>query len=262
MGRSFRKLAALVLVAWGGFWATPPPARADFALQMSVDGQASTLGILTDVGQMTPGVIQYSGSVSVGSTAYFNLAFTYATSNSPGDSNGIVTIANTRITNLTGSAHTLTIAVSSTGFATPGVDQLYSTMSGSVTRYSATGSFTSYVDLNNGLFVTSNPSDPSKVINAPTLAFSAAALTPNASFSGTSISDTFGASNADGSPIVYSITNVSNYTIAGGGSLTLSGGNSETVAPAPSGMVLALSGVPLLGLGCWLRRRRSPVLAT
>ena len=246
MGRSFRKLAALALVAWGGFWATPPPARADFELTLSEAGSSVSSLTLSDTSQGTPGVIQYSGNFG-----NFWLQFTFATSNSPGTAagNGIVTIANTNLTNKDSVAHTLTISVSSTGFITPGIDQLYSTASGSITRYSASGDFTSYVDRNNTLFGTSD-------IAAPTLSFSGAALTNNASFSGTSISDNFSVGNN-----AYSITNVSDYTLAGGGSLTLSGGNSETVAPAPSGVVLALSGVPLLAVGCWLRRRRGPVLS-
>jgi hypothetical protein len=240
--RSRRILPALVaLFAWGCFWATPPPARADYQFQLNIYEDGVLLKSLTDkdVGQ-TLGSISYSGTVKD-----FNLQFTYATSNTPGTdgTNGIVTIANTRVTNTTSAAHTLTIAVSSTGFQTNS-DALINTASGSVNRGSISGNFTSYVSRDNALFGMSD-------ISTTPVTFSGAAGTGSASFSGTTQSATFAVTP----DITYSITNVGNYTFAGNASITLTGGYSETIAPVPSGVVLALSGVPFLGFSCWLRRR-------
>ena len=38
--------------------------------------------------------------------------------------------------------------------------------------------------------------------------------------------------------------------------ILLTGGEAETVTPAPSGLTLALSGAPLLSVGCWFWRRQ------
>jgi hypothetical protein len=57
----------------------------------------------------------------------------------------------------------------------------------------------------------------------------------------------------------YSITGeitVSGTSI-GTSSLSLDNNNMITPAPAPSGVVLALAGLPFAGFGCWLRRRKT-----
>jgi hypothetical protein len=59
----------------------------------------------------------------------------------------------------------------------------------------------------------------------------------------------------------YTLGNVTTYTIHGQGagtSLTVqTTGLTAVTVPAPSGVVLALAGVPLAGFGCWLRRRKT-----
>jgi hypothetical protein len=237
IGRTFPLLVACLTAA--AFWATPPPARADFQLRIYEDGNfLAAPGVLTDGGS---GVITYSGNAGD-----FNLAFTYATSNSPGADNvGIVTVANTRITNNTNATHTLTIEVSSQGFDLPTGDSLslLNSASGTISRGSINGSFTSYVDRSNSLFGKSD-------VAAPAVTFAGTAGTNSASFSGTTEVYPFSSTGT------YSITNVGTYTFAAGASMTLTGGLSEVHAPAPPGLVLALSGMPLLGFGCWFRGRR------
>jgi hypothetical protein len=234
----------VAILAWGGFWATPPPARADYQFQLKIyedlgsQSFQSATPLLTLVDTTQSGVIQYSGSVGD-----FNLAFTYATSNSPGTENGIVTIANTRVTNTKSVAHSLTIAVSSTGFQTTS-DTLVNSASGTISRGTVYGDFTSYVDRTNTLFGAGD-------VKTPAVLFSGTAGTPSSSFSGTS----FASGLNTGPDMMYSITNVGNYNFAGNASVTLTGGYSETIAPVPSGVVLALSGVPFLGLSFWFRRR-------
>jgi hypothetical protein len=50
-------------------------------------------------------------------------------------------------------------------------------------------------------------------------------------------------------------------TITGNLSLSFDNNNSITPAPAPAAIALALSGIPALGVGAWIRRRRTPAVA-
>jgi hypothetical protein len=54
----------------------------------------------------------------------------------------------------------------------------------------------------------------------------------------------------------YSLTFTETFTLAGNSSITLTGGNVQTAVPAPTGLVLVLSAVPILGLGFWRRRQK------
>jgi len=67
----------------------------------------------------------------------------------------------------------------------------------------------------------------------------------------------------------FSMTEVLSYTFtlaAGSGQASANTSASTTAnpvaTPAPAGVVLALAGLPILGMGAWLRRRRQPGLAT
>ena len=66
--------------------------------------------------------------------------------------------------------------------------------------------------------------------------------------------------------VPYSITSrftISNVVIPAGGSLQLTGTATVTSAvPAPAGLVLAVAGMPVFGLGAWVRRRRAAKVAS
>jgi hypothetical protein len=66
--------------------------------------------------------------------------------------------------------------------------------------------------------------------------------------------------------VPFALSEVFTYTFAagtytGGGTADVSGSVSVTPVPAPAGFMLALAGLPCLGIGAWLRRRRQPVAA-
>ena len=129
------------------------------------------------------------------------------------------------------------------------------TVSGSLVSGTVSGSVVSYADAENNLFATTT-SLPNGIGNDGAFASSGLDLNFSASGSSKSIS-------ANGSALgfttsgPYSLTFVESFTLSAGGSLTLTGGNVQVVTPAPSTAVLALSGLPLLGLGLWLRRRKT-----
>jgi len=61
---------------------------------------------------------------------------------------------------------------------------------------------------------------------------------------------------------LYSLSNqldIIGITLGAGAQLNLTGTTTLSTVPAPAGVVLALTGLPILGLGHWLRRRKNPV---
>jgi len=59
----------------------------------------------------------------------------------------------------------------------------------------------------------------------------------------------------------YAITTQITSTFAAGASLQVDNNNRITGAPAPGGLLLAFTGLPVLSVGTWLRRRRNRVAA-
>lgn len=136
-------------------------------------------------------------------------------------------------------ADVLTIEISDQGYTTsplPINTQIAGTFSGSVTQVVASAFF----DNGNALYMNGGGSTYSQTFTT----------TP---FSGT------GSFNVSGAA-PYSLTE--KIVITGGVGGGLSSGDFEiNAAPAPAGLVLALSGMPALGLGAWIRRRRSAIVA-
>lgn len=222
------------------FWATPPPARAGFEVTFTDVNTGQTYS-QTGTGSITV------TNLTVGNF-YINLSA--ATTNSPGATSGAyVTILNSDVLNTSSTTDTLKVAVSATGFSTPGGVgvELINTVSGTIASGTVSnGNFTSYVDTSNTLFGTSGAT----VFSTPAVTFSGTGPT---SFSGTTVNNNIVTVGSN-----YSITAVGSYTTTGGSEILFSGGEGETVVPAPSGLTLALSGFPLLGFGGWFwgRKRR------
>ena len=142
-----------------------------------------------------------------------------------------------------GSPETLTINVSDTDFTntpTP-LNIMYGGTNGPGTSSSSTGG----TGLNNMVFNTGDASG-----SVPTSGtFGPGAYSGNGGFT---------VPNNNGNP--YSLT--IGVTLNNDGSKGISSGDTElTAAPAPAALVLALTGMPVLGVGAWLRRRRIPVAA-
>jgi hypothetical protein len=155
----------------------------------------------------------------------------------------------TSVTNTTGSTATLHLWVTETDYTLPPGDllQVQSSLGGSVTipTLGLTGIYQGYADKGNNLF---------GVGDFTTGLQSATFVSPGSYATGTA---TGNFSRIDGNP--YSLTSVVNFTLSGGGHANYAGQENvfPSPAPAPAGLLLALTALPLLGAHGWLRRRKA-----
>jgi hypothetical protein len=229
----FRNLTPLVVAALVGAAILGAPSRADagFTLTLS-DG--TTTKTVTDGGagdlDTTSGQIIFSGSIGS-----FNIDLSVGTSNS--ESGAIpaqLTINNTTISSLgfTGTKQ-LTITLADTNFSAPAAGWtsiLSSQLSTTQVPTNSAVTFQSFINGTGGSLL--------------------------------SLSNVGGVTGADQMTIPsdpYTLANVTTYTVVGQGlgtSVTVqtTGLTQVTPVPAPSGVVLALTALPCLGVGGWLRR--------
>jgi len=226
--RNFLPLVVALLVG-ATILGAPTQAHAGFTLNIS-DGSNSVAVTDNGAGDLDPatGQIIFSGAIGV-----FNINITVGTSNAPGTPTlAQLTINNTSITTagFTGNK-TLTFSLQDTGFFLPTGTNLNLVSQLSTTQLPANTNVTyqSFLNAQAGTQLSLNTVGGATGVDA------------------VSVTNT-----------PFSLTSVSTFHIAGTGT-------SETVqftgltavaVPAPAGVVLALTGLPFLGLGCWLRRRK------
>jgi len=166
------------------------------------------------------------------------------------------------ITNTSGLAQTLKVDLSTTGYTFPtgGALALSSSVSATASAFNLLGgdaiTFQSYADSGNGgnnLYggTLLNPSGGAVTTGAQTSA--SVKVNPDKTLDIGFIPGTNRVPGPNGLP--FSMTQEVTFVLAAGASLTLNG-QSVVATPAPAGLLLALSGLPLLGLGRWLRRRK------
>ncbi len=241
-----------------------PPARADFEVQFSyggatilIDGTTQSVSVSGGAAMPAAGSIDFStpGTITInsltispnGTTGGFAVSATIADSNSPGANNiASIDLSSLSIKNKTGITgnSTLTITSGDTGFTqptSPPAVLLASTISATAAgtnSHSATVTFNSYLDTTNQQFGEGQ--------GTPTIALGP--ITAGNSASGNSLA------YLSGTPIPYSLTEVETVTLANGDKLTDGSSGTTATAPAPTGLSLALSGLPVLGV-FYLRRR-------
>lgn len=153
----------------------------------------------------------------------------------------------TRVTNNSTDTKTLMILVSQTDYTLPVGSPLSveSGLGGSVSTgtLSMTNIFQAYADAGNTLRGTTD------FTTGPQSA------APNGS-----TFDTGSATGLFSRTGSYSLTTITTFTLSGGGVANFSSHENlkaPTAASAPTGLVLALTGLPVLGLAAWARRRRA-----
>ncbi len=254
------KWPLVALLVGAALFGSGPPAHAgpvspQIEIKYSIDG-----GALQSTGGPVSSSMAMWASDDVGGLGLFKVWMTYGRSNAPGDTQALVKQGSAGISALwtdPAQTHTLTIFVSATGFTSPqSPPPLILATSSAIDETSGftKATFTSYADARNGLFggVRTDGS-----------------LSPMSTSVTYSVSGQQGAgadsSRSDFEPngLTYSLSNAGAYEMTAGTSINIVGSSTTATSPnppampAPAGLVLALTGAPVLGLGYWLRRRRA-----
>jgi len=234
---------------------TALPARADVGMQIVING--STVFNSTATGQ----AISTSTPLTVAGSG-ITIQTSSATSNSPG--NDAVSTTNGSTVALESAANsaaaTITVLYSSNSFTAPTAGTLASQLGGTLNTAFGTGatllSFQSWANTSNALFAMTNPFTTGvQTANLATLGLGAFTVSPNpATLDGVSL------------PSLYSTTSRVTLAIpAQGGTVGNIGWQASTnilgtsVIPEPASIVMISTGLPLLGLGAWLRKRGNKV---
>jgi hypothetical protein len=247
MIRFRNSLPFVALLVGASMLGAPTQARAAFSVEVLVDGNVqSGVTVLSNIYSYTGSLFSVSGSllesdingalITVGDNAQVTTTFSSGTHTIQilATYQGF-TIPNTTPVTLTSSTAGGTLGGNNTGTMTVGA-QYYGVLS------STNGQFVLPTGSNNTPVMTGNGSVAG--VNTAPLPF-----TPSTS----------AASVASATP--FSLTSDMMYTVAASGDINgdtigVSVSTSANAVPAPPGLVLALSSLPCLGLGQWLRRRK------
>jgi hypothetical protein len=236
MMRSRVFLPVMALLIGTAILGAPNAANAAFQLRYSTTGTGGPFTTITDggVGDLDPTV----GSIFTSTVAGLGIHASSTNFISPSLTTLDLQVSGTA----NGSALNLAVQSSITGITTaPPPQNLSHHYTGSILPPgTATSSAETWVSQVNTTFTTS----PSVAHTGP--------LAPG----GTGAA-TFSAS------VPYSMTTqiLVTGTAPMGSQLSLDSNNAITPAPAPAALVLALTGMPFLGAGAWLRRRRAQIAA-
>jgi hypothetical protein len=259
--RKFPTLAAVLMVG-AAMLGAPTPVRASFAIQVYDDGVLGAVSIT----QISPTLWSFTSTTadfSIGGSASIQLS-----------GNGQLHVSyNDTVTTLTAGTHTLSLLVTDTGYTLPTGTSVLLTSSGGGSYVGATGNSvvgntlgfldSSNTPFGNGLGGTVSVANPSGVVspNAHSTPVSTTGTVTGNTMTEALVYTPPTGSNVVASAIPFSLTNVSYFTFTGGVGDNANISNSlattpTTATPAPAGLVLVLAGIPCLGVGNWLRRRR------
>jgi len=252
----------------------PTPAHAAYNVQVYDDGVLQTVNLNGANPGAAINVFTAGNSlVFFGATTNFSISNGSGLSNNPGTngSGNLDLSSNEQITTTFGAGggtHTIQIVLSQTDWNTPTGSPLSLTSSagGSAAYIAGTAplatqtisaTYQGFLDNTNTLF--GQPAAGSTPIQSASVTLNTPGTAPLVFTPGTAGNNTV----PGGTP--FSLTDVLSFTFAldaGSGQATANV-SASTVAsvPAPAGVVLALAGLPCLGIGTWLKRRRQTVAA-
>jgi len=246
MSSLMKKLAVLGVLVTA--LTCPSPAQATLTVRISIDGGAT----FTD----------FTGTATRAEGSVTDLAGTnidvIGRSNSTIASASDAQISQVQI-NINGGGLAdvlaLVVAVSDTGFSKPtGLSTLTSSLSGTnaAAPVSGVGTFNSVVDYNNNLF---GGVLVDGTVSGNTFSTGLQPFTITSSFQNTVAANTVAAPP-------FSMSNefvIGALTIGSGAQFQLTGTSTLSNVPAPPALLLALTGLPVLGIGAWFRRRKGQI---
>jgi hypothetical protein len=258
----FRNLSIVALLAGAAMLAAPPPAQAAYTVRVFDDGVLQAGIVVVPLGG--------NNLLFGGSTTHFSITNGSGLSNNPGAASSNLNLSSNEQINTTfgaaGGTHTIRIELSQTGFLAPGGTPLFVSSSAGGSFDNVTGTnpeapqsvsatYRGFVDNTNTLF--GQPAAGGTPIQSASASSSTPGTSPLVFSPGTAVNATV----PGGVP--FSMTDVLSFTFTldpGSGQATANVSASTVAAvPVPPGLVLALSGVPVLGIGTWLRRRQLAV---
>jgi len=189
----------------------------------------------------------------------FNFSALVESTNTPGGNPALLSLTNTKITNqATGSgSDTLNFTVSATGYTIPPTPV---TMTNSITAQSTTGtvssSFSSYVDGSNVLAAFSGTGLATFISPQPNGALLNTGVTVTGGTSASKNAGPTGPINYLPGP-AFSMSESGSATLDNGAQVEVDWTADVVGTPAPSSALLAVAGMPVLGLAWMVRRRRS-----
>jgi len=254
---------ALVVLVGGVFLGTALPAQASITLFISTNGGAS-------YSSFTSGTSIVHGDVS-GTGFDITVTGTSNQLNPVATQSQISQIQTTITTTAAVALPDIIIALSDQNFnQVTGSAILSSSISGTsgILTGSAASTFQSTMANSNKEFAGLTSTNLATAVVAAGLPTPGAAtatvnnppLVINTVLSGTQTISGNTATTATSATPLYSLSNqldLSGITLGSGAQLNLTGTTTLSAVPAPGGVVLALTGLPFLGLGNWLRRRRT-----
>jgi len=251
----------VAILAMAALLSGPTQARAGYSVRVYDDGVLQG-GISTFVIGNT---LLFGGS-----TTHFSITNGSGLSNNPGSQGGsnLDLSSNEQINTTFGAAggtHTIRIELSQDSWTAPtgnplnlsasaGGSTAYLTGTNPLATQTISATYQGFLDNTNALF--GQPGAGGTPVLSASSTQSSAGTTPLVFSPGSGVSLVPG-----GTP--FSITDVLEFTFtltAGSGQATANvSGSTVASVPAPAGLVLALTGLPALGIGAWLRRRRQSV---
>ncbi len=207
----------------------PATARADFELMITTSS-----GFSMTLHDSSSGFISYTGAAGANFSITVDTALSYPVQGSPTNPDMDL---NFLVHNATGVADTITISASDTDFGPLLTAGSFIMTTGGTIGNNASLTYQTFQDTTNHDF--------GATTSSPTLSFGPGP------FSGISALPVNAAS-------LYSLTQTVIVTTTGASTISA---DSELYAPAPAGVLLALSGMPVMGLGMYLRRRKAAIVA-
>jgi len=237
-----KKLLALAMALLGTIvFASPPQARAGYSYTIYDDGVAQT-GALP----VTPGGNSFA---TILSTTHFQISIASSFTTPSQDATVLQTQLQAQL-NATGGTHTIQIKLAYDGYVLPAGSPLNASSSGSATFTNSSATTDS------ASFQAWGVSGSSSAFQNGTTGGAQTANSPGGSTTPITLSPATSIFLLPNPTNTFSLSQTLSLTLGNGA--TNAGqvqGTTTVTVPAPAGVILALTGMPVLGFAGWLRRR-------